>query len=126
MGMDRRPGVEVLVDGQAVALYRFGGRLFAVGARCPHQGGRLSDGEVGDIEDAAKGGGCRTAYVTCPVHKMQFDLASGRVLRGNCAPLATYSVRFSEGSRPGVAMVEVGFQSLAEGYFQGDACGGAW
>ncbi|CAK0849860.1 unnamed protein product [Prorocentrum cordatum] len=126
LGMGKRPGVEVFVDGQAVALYRFGGRVFAVGARCPHQGGRLSDGEVGDIEDTARGGGCRTAYVTCPVHKMQFDLASGRVLRGSCAPLATYSVRLAEGSRPGVAMVEVGFQSLAESYFQGDPGDGAW
>lgn len=110
------PGVSVSVQGREIALYRFGGRLFAVAARCPHQGGKLCDGEIGDIEDLLDG--ARTHYVTCPVHKMQFDLASGAVLEGDCPPLQVYDARIGEvNEKEKVALVEIGFESLAAEYF---------
>jgi len=112
--MSRRSGRSVEVHGRHIALFRFGASVFAVDALCPHQGGSLVDGEIGDIEDMVEGNRC---YVTCPVHKFQFDLRTGTVLQGKCGTLSTYAVRVcAEGSN--VAMVEVGFKSLAPVFFQ--------
>ncbi|CAE8651714.1 unnamed protein product [Polarella glacialis] len=104
-----------MVHGRKIALFRFQLRVFAVGAECPHQGGRLAEGEVGDIEDMVEG---RTCYVTCPVHKFQFDLSTGAVLQGKCGPLPTYPVRVSKvDDNQHSAMIEVGFESLGDDFF---------
>merc|ERR1712176_1636969 len=105
MLMQQKPGIAAYVHGHEIALYRFGGKIYATDQRCPHQGGNLCEGEVGDIEDLVKG---RQSYVTCPVHKMRFNISTGEVLEGNCPPLQTYDVRL----RPvddGRVLVEVGF-----------------
>jgi len=121
--MPKKAGISAVVQGREVAFFRFGGELYAVGARCPHQGGILCEGEVGDIEDLRYNGDAdsecsKRAYITCPVHKMQFDLRSGSVIDGSCAPLPTYRVRVVEvdESRK-YASVEVGFDSIADTYF---------
>jgi len=121
--MKKKAGLSSVVRGRALAFFRFGGEVFVVNARCPHQGGNLCEGEVGDIEDLVGEGnassrGNKRAYVTCPVHKMQFDLRDGTVLDGNCGTLQTYHVRISEVDEARkIAPVEVGFNSLAENYF---------
>jgi len=116
--MPQRAGIEVMVQGRVLALFRFGGRIFAVEARCPHQGARLCEGEVGDIEDMVDGHRCYV--VRCPVHKMLFDLETGEVLEGDCRVLLrTYAVRIGEADNVRrVAMIEVGFESLAPEYFE--------
>lgn len=114
--MPRKSGMVVHVNNTAIALFRFGDRVHAVSAACPHQGASLVDGEIGDIEDMVEG---RRCYVTCPVHKFQFDLSSGVVLQGRkCAPLPTYVARSvqTDGSAKS-RMVEVGFESLATNFF---------
>lgn len=111
--MATKPGVALLALGRKVALFRFHEQVFAVSAECPHQGGRLAEGEVGDIEDMVEG---RKCYITCPVHKFKFDLETGAVMEGNCGVLPTYQVRLNKVSDT-KAMVEVGFQSLAEDFF---------
>eukprot|EP00931_Biecheleriopsis_adriatica_P104853 TRINITY_DN79471_c0_g1_i1.p1 TRINITY_DN79471_c0_g1~~TRINITY_DN79471_c0_g1_i1.p1 ORF type:complete len:252 (-),score=39.53 TRINITY_DN79471_c0_g1_i1:58-813(-) len=109
-------GLVQVVCGRELVFFRFGGRVFAAEARCPHQGGNLAEGEVGDIEDMASG---RTCYVTCPVHKMRFDLGSGRVLDGNCSPLKVYDVRIGEADcEHKFAQVQVGFDALDSSYFE--------
>jgi nitrite reductase/ring-hydroxylating ferredoxin subunit len=113
--MPNRAGFAVRVHDHRVALFRFRNRVFAVDAECPHQGGSLIDGEIGDIEDMVEGHRC---YVTCPVHKFRFDLSTGTVLHGKCGGLPTYQVRLLEAQdEPNSAMVEVGFASLATDYF---------
>lgn len=109
-------GVEVGVLGRAVALFRFEGRVFAVDAHCPHQGARLCEGEIGDIEDLVDG---HRFYVTCKVHKFQFDLTTGTVIDGHCPPLRIYSARVQQRPSSGVqrATVEVGFEALPLDYF---------
>lgn len=108
--------MSVIVQGRELALFRLGGQLFAVNARCPHQGANLCDGEVGDIEDLTMEGS--HPFVTCPVHKMQFNLRDGSVINGKCSPLQTYKVRVSDVDiQQQVAMVEVGFTSLTDTYF---------
>jgi nitrite reductase/ring-hydroxylating ferredoxin subunit len=123
MGMKQKAGVSAVVQGRELAFFRFGGEVFVVNARCPHQGGNLCEGEVGDIEDlssedSASGKGSRRVYVTCPVHKMQFDLRDGSVIMGNCRPLQYYRVRIPEvDQKRKFAPIEVGFDSLTEKYF---------
>lgn len=124
LSMKTKAGVSAMVQGHELAFFRFGGEVFAVSARCPHQGGNLCEGEVGDIEDlvpdeqCAGSSGLRSRYVTCPVHKMQFNLRDGSVLVGNCAPLPTFRVRIAEvDDARKCAPIEVGFESLTENYF---------
>lgn len=125
MSMKQKAGVSAVVQGRELAFFRFGGEVFVVNARCPHQGGNLCEGEVGDIEDVHMDGkidgrsvGSRRAYVTCPVHKMQFDLRDGSVIHGNCRPLKYYRIRIAEvDEKRKLAPIEVGFDSLADTYF---------
>lgn len=117
MQMPHKFGAQTWVHGRFIGFCRFEGHIFAFDARCPHQGGALCEGEIGDIEDMVDG---RRSYVTCPVHKMQFDLTTGAVLEGNCPPLPVYKVRIGEADDVRrVAMIEVGFESLASEYFLG-------
>lgn len=123
LSMPKKAGISEVVQGREVAFFRFGGQLHAVGARCPHQGGNLCEGEVGDIEDLRSTGDTghdcsQRAYITCPVHKMKFDLRTGSVIDGSCGPLPTYRVRVAAVDEDRkYAPVEVGFDSLADTYF---------
>lgn len=60
----------VEVDGVAVALVRHGGEIHALGARCSHFGGPLSDGWV--FRDG----------LVCPWHGSRYCLKTGRPLDG--------------------------------------------
>lgn len=72
----------VEVGTQLVCLAKVNGRIYAISDDCPHIGGGLSDGELA---------GC---VVTCPVHLAQFDIRSGRVLRGPAREdVPAYAVR---------------------------------
>jgi nitrite reductase/ring-hydroxylating ferredoxin subunit/DMSO/TMAO reductase YedYZ heme-binding membrane subunit len=72
-------------QGEAVAVFRDGGRIAALSNVCAHQNGPLGEGRVVD--------GC----VTCPWHGFQYRLEDG------CAPppyterIATYRVRIEAG-----------------------------
>jgi len=60
---------EVTVDGRHILLARVGDIYYAVDNRCPHAGGKLSEGKLEDT------------VVTCPKHGSQFDLKGGNVVR---------------------------------------------
>jgi nitrite reductase/ring-hydroxylating ferredoxin subunit len=78
------------LDGTPVLLFRLEDRIFAIGARCTHQGMPL--------DDAAVRVGASDATITCPAHGSQFRLADGQVVRSPAAlPLPSYEVRV-EGS----------------------------
>ena len=56
-----------VVGGEEIAVFRSrDGKIFAVGNRCPHRQGPLSEGIVGN------------GKVVCPLHGHKFDLASGQ------------------------------------------------
>ncbi len=57
--------------------------LFAVQAGCPHKGGPLADGLIGE------------STVICPLHAWKFDLATGEPAMGSCK-LKTYPVRLDD------------------------------
>ena len=74
--------IRVNADGTPVAVFHVGDRLLAVDARCTHVGGPLDRGSV-------SGG-----VVTCPLHGSQFELATGKVVRGPAVqPIRAYRVR---------------------------------
>lgn len=61
----------VTVNGVDVAVFRQGGRFYALNNACPHRQGPLSRGTV---TAAADGAGY---FVRCPMHGWRFDLATG-------------------------------------------------
>jgi len=60
---------EALVRNKAVLLARMGDIYYATDNRCPHMGGKLSQGKL------------EGTVVTCPLHGSQFDLRNGQVVR---------------------------------------------
>lgn len=60
---------EVLAQGKRILLARISGNYYAVDNRCPHMGGKLSQGKLEET------------IVTCPLHGSQFDLSDGQVVR---------------------------------------------
>ncbi len=78
---------QVRVDGVAIVLARHEGTLYALGDRCTHRGGPLSDGE--------REGDC----LVCPWHGSAYQLADGAVARGPASiPQPTYEVRVVDGN----------------------------
>ncbi len=59
----------VSVKGREVLLVRRGDKYYAADNRCPHMGGKLSQGKLAGM------------VVTCPRHGSQFDLKDGHVVR---------------------------------------------
>jgi len=77
--------IEVVFNGNVLAIFRDRGQLFAIDAMCAHQGGPLADGTVAN--------GC----VTCPWHGWQYELESG-IQTVNRQPLQkTFPVREVDG-----------------------------
>ena len=52
-----------------ILLARVGDKYYAADNRCPHLGGRLSQGKL------------EGTVVTCPLHGSRFDLKDGKVVR---------------------------------------------
>ncbi len=76
------------VGGLRIAVFRSrSGKVYATQAECPHRGGPLADGLLGD------------ATVVCPLHEFKFDLPSGRALENTCPALKTYPVTVTEDGR---------------------------
>lgn len=55
--------------GREILLAKTGDRLYAADNRCPHMGGKLSQGKL------------EGTVVTCPRHGSRFDLKDGQVIR---------------------------------------------
>jgi nitrite reductase [NAD(P)H] small subunit len=78
-------GRAFIVAGRTIAVFRQrDGRVFATDNQCPHRGGPLAEGIVGD------------GTVICPLHSWKIDLASGRCL-SEVAGVRTYAVRVVNG-----------------------------
>ena len=77
-------GRSFIIEDEVVAVFRTrDGRCLAVANRCPHRGGPLSEGIVGE------------GKVVCPLHGHKFDLATGQ---GSEAPecVRTFPVRIED------------------------------
>ncbi len=60
---------QVSVQGREILLARVGNSYYATDNRCPHMGGKLSQGEL------------EGTVVTCPLHSSRFDMKTGEVVR---------------------------------------------
>ncbi len=78
-------GRAYVVGGRIIAVFRErDGRLFAIDNHCPHRGGSLADGIVGD------------GTVICPLHGWKIELGTGRC-PGEAAAVHAYAVRLVDG-----------------------------
>jgi 3-phenylpropionate/trans-cinnamate dioxygenase ferredoxin subunit len=92
---------DVSVNGREILLAKVRDKYYAADNRCPHMGGKLSQGKL------------EGTVVTCPLHGSQFDLSDGRVIRWLKGPgiasaigkalkpprqLATYNVKGEDDS----------------------------
>ena len=75
------------VGDRDVAEFRTRAGLFATDAMCPHRGGRLADGLVGD------------GRVICPLHGFKFALATGAPIGNECSALTTYRTALTPANR---------------------------
>jgi nitrite reductase (NADH) small subunit len=72
------------VDGRDIAVFRCrSGEVHATDAACPHRGGPLADGLVGE------------STVVCPLHGCVFDLRTGAATGRDCHQLAVMRVTVS-------------------------------
>jgi len=60
---------EILAQGREVVVVRIKNAYYVADNRCPHMGGKLSQGKLEGF------------VVTCPLHGSQFDLRTGGVVR---------------------------------------------
>ncbi|MFI5365894.1 MAG: nitrite reductase small subunit NirD [Candidatus Binatia bacterium] len=78
-------GRAFIVAGRTIAVFRQrDGRVFAIDNQCPHRGGPLAEGIVGN------------GTVICPLHSWKIDLSSGRCL-SEAACVQTHEVRVVNG-----------------------------
>ncbi|QEF97775.1 Biphenyl dioxygenase ferredoxin subunit [Stieleria maiorica] len=72
----------VLVGNTIVALFNVDGTVYAIDDACPHQGAPLSEGRLD---------GC---VVSCPWHRVEVDVTSGRLLSGpGIRDVACYAIK---------------------------------
>ena len=72
-------------QGEAIAIFRHGDRVFAVSNVCRHQGGPLGEGKI--VDDC----------ITCPWHGFQYRMEDGRSPAPFTEKIATYATRIVDG-----------------------------
>ncbi len=70
----------------SIVLCRVEGKLHALDVRCPHEGGRITEGPLVDGKHAR-----------CPLHNFTFDPRTGAVVSGNGGKARVYKVREKNG-----------------------------
>ena len=74
--------LEVDLEGESVCIANVGGRYYAIGNVCTHEGGPLADGRLEGYE------------VECPWHGSKFDIRTGKVTNPPAdEPETTYEVK---------------------------------
>ncbi len=79
-------GARVVRNGDIdIAVFRSGDQVFAVADRCPHKGGRLSQGIVFDNK------------VACPLHNWTICLDDGKAVAPDVGCTQTFKVKVEHG-----------------------------
>ena len=74
-------GFPVEANGKEIALFNANGKVCAIYAVCPHQGGPLAEG------------GLDGTVVTCPWHGWQFDVATGGCVFNDAIKQPVFNVK---------------------------------
>jgi nitrite reductase/ring-hydroxylating ferredoxin subunit len=74
-------GKIVQADGEQIAMFNVGGRLYAIHNTCLHRGGPLGEGELDETT------------VTCPWHGWKYDVATGTNVRNPAVKVASFNVQ---------------------------------
>ncbi len=78
-------GVEVLWEGNVIAIFRHEGQLYALDGLCMHQGGPLARGKLAN------------GTVQCPWHGWMYELKNGNNAVTCQRMLRTYPIQESDG-----------------------------
>jgi 3-phenylpropionate/trans-cinnamate dioxygenase ferredoxin component len=85
--LDEGELIAVEIDGEPVCLAKVDGKVYAFTGTCTHIGGPLDEGELDDD------------VITCPWHGAQFNVRTGKVLRGPARQdIQTYALRLEGNS----------------------------
>ncbi|HEK21584.1 Rieske (2Fe-2S) protein [Mucilaginibacter sp.] len=87
---DLKPSAEpfikkVKVGGKSMCIVNYEGKLYAVGATCPHAGAELS------------GGWCKEGKIICPFHRYSYDLKTGKGSPGQNDFIDSYPIELRDG-----------------------------
>jgi nitrite reductase/ring-hydroxylating ferredoxin subunit len=97
----------VKVAGRAVVVFNLGGEFFALGDRCPHKGGSLSQGKLTGLVESSQPGEYRYSrrgeILRCPWHSWEFDVRTGRSW---CDPERLRARNYAVSVEPGARVVE--------------------
>jgi len=102
-------GTRKLVDikSRPIVIFNIKGEFFALADRCPHQGGRLSEGRLVGLIEASEPGCYRYSrrgeIIRCPWHGWEFDVRTGKSW---CEPDRVRARQFSVSIAPGATLVE--------------------
>jgi len=81
-----RPFIKkVKAGGKTLCLVSVDDKVYALGARCPHAGGDLTQGW------------CKEGKLICPLHRYSFDLETGKGSEGQNDYIDTYPVEIRDG-----------------------------
>jgi nitrite reductase (NADH) small subunit len=79
-------GRTFVVEGRTIAVFRQrDGSVYATQPDCPHLGGPLAEGLIGD------------GVVLCPLHSYKFDLKTGACATDPACRINTYPIRAEAG-----------------------------
>jgi 3-phenylpropionate/trans-cinnamate dioxygenase ferredoxin subunit len=97
----------VTVGGREIGIFNVAGEYFALGNRCPHNGGSLCKGRIIGLVEASEPGSYRFSrrgeFVRCPWHGWEFDLCTGKSW---CEPDRTKVRSYDLKVEPGSALTE--------------------
>ena len=74
-------GKKISIGKKSIALFKYGGKIFAINNNCPHQGADLADGHVNQ------------GKAVCPLHSWAFDLKSGAFSGNENIRIPTYKTK---------------------------------
>ncbi len=77
--------LETELGGKKICVSMYKGQLHACAARCPHAGGKLSEGFTDGLGN-----------IVCPLHRYRFNLQNGYNSSGEGYFLKTYPVKQTE------------------------------
>lgn len=78
-------GLAAEVEGQAIALYKVDGKVYAIDGVCPHAGGPMAEGSLN---------GC---LAMCPWHGWEFNVKTGQCDFNPDIAVKTYPVKEEKG-----------------------------